>query len=114
MNGQLESLREVGAYSAQKALASVYEVYAREKNFHRFLERISMLHGRLYSNSRLTVTAQGEDFCEVALIGIPDSFEAAAQVAAGFYTGAARLMGLDKVRCEFVLEADQVLYRLDW
>jgi hypothetical protein len=34
--------------------------------------------------------------------------------AAGFYAGAARLMGLDKVRCEFVLEADRVLYRLDW
>ena len=113
-DGDLDRLQEVGGYSAKKALTSAYEVYAREKDFHRFLERLALLHDRFYSNSRLWVKSKGENFCEVDIIGVPDGFEAAAQVAAGFYVGAARLMGHSEAQCEFHQEGDRVRYRLEW
>lgn len=114
LGGDLERLREVGAFSAEKALTSAYESYAREKNFHRFLERMSMLHGRFYSSSSLVVKAQGDNFCEVGLVDVPTGFEAAAQVAAGFYAGAARFMGHQDVRCALSIKGGRALFRLDW
>ncbi len=112
--GDLEKLRNVGAYSAEKALERTYEAYTRKGDFAYFLQRISALHDRFYSAGRLVVTAHGEGFCELELVDSPVVSEADVQVAVGFYLGAAQRMGLTRARCGFTIEDGRVCYRLEW
>ena len=113
-SGNLSRLREVGVYSAGKALGNTYAAYAARRDFPLFLQRISSLHGRFYSAGRLAVTATGDDFCELELTGAPEISYADVYIAAGFYIGAARLMGLEQARCRFQVGDTRVHYRLDW
>lgn len=112
--GNLSQLREVGVYSAEKALSATYAAYAEQRDFPRFLERISALHRRFYSTGRLEVTAKGDDFCELDLVELPEVSYADVYIAAGFYIGAAKLMGLERARCRFQVGDDGVHFRLDW
>ncbi len=112
--GNVSRLREVGAYSAGRALSTTYSAFAAQRDFLLFLRRLSTLHGRFYSVGRLAVTATGDDFCELDLLDSPVISYADVYIAAGFYVGAARLMGLKKATCRFQVGDDRVHYRLDW
>lgn len=112
--GDLRRLEEVGIFSAEQALTTVYEVYAIQRDFPMFLRRISALHDRFYSRSKLELVGSGEGFCEIQLSDVSVDFTADIHVASGFYIGAARLMGLDKVSCERRIEGQKALFRLDW
>ncbi len=113
-DGDLTKLEEVGAYSAEQALSTTYEPYAARRDFQQFLQRISSLHDRFYDTGQLEITARGDEFCEIELQGLPQVSQADVHVAAGFYVGAARFMGLESARCRFSIGPDRVHFRLDW
>ncbi len=113
-DGNLSRLREVGVYSAEKALGTTYVAYAAQRDFPFFLQRISSLHRRFYSAGRLAVTATGDGFCELELTEAPEISYPDVYLAAGFYIGAARWMGLEQARCRFQVGDTRVDYRLDW
>ena len=112
--GQLRRLREVGRFSAHHALTGTYAVYLERGDFRSFLRRIATLHGRYYDIGSLKTTLIGDDHAELVLIGAPFYREPDLEVAAGFYTGAAELMGLSQVSCSFEMGSDRVEFRLDW
>ena len=112
--GDLAALREVGAFSAEESLSTVYEVYS-DYSFPQFLGRIGTLHQRFYDQGELAVDhAPGERACRIRMHGAAPYSEADLHVAAGFYVGAARHMGLRDIRCRFELVGDEVHFRLDW
>lgn len=112
--GNVSRLRDVGSYSAEKALGTTYAAFARQRDFPLFLKRISSLHGRFYSAGRLVVTATGDSFCELEILDSPVISYADVYIAAGFYIGAARLMGLEGATCRFQVGDERVHFRLDW
>lgn len=114
LGGDLRRLREVGAFSAEKALTTTYEVYALG-DFTYFLDRISGLHGRFYSEGSLTVLREeGESRCRLRLHGASFYSEPDLEVAAGFYSGAARFLGAQEVQCRFEVAEDEVVFYLSW
>lgn len=112
--GDLLRLEEVGVFSAEQALTTVYEVYAIQREFLKFLRRISSLHDRFYSRSKLELVSSSETSCDLQLTDVPVDFSADIHVASGFYIGAARLMQLNNVRCDRRIEGDRVFFRLTW
>lgn len=113
-DGDLTRLREVGEDSAHRALTGTYEVYGQMGLAH-FLSRIGALHKRFYSRGDIQAE-MGEDGhgCSVRMFGVPFFSEADLELAAGFYTGAAREFGLREVRCDFTIAGDEVGFQLKW
>lgn len=113
--GDLERLFEVGEFSAEQTLRSVYEAFVEGGDFLRFLSRIAALHGRFYNEGRMDVAVSpGGNACEIELRGAPQYSEADIQIAAGFYVGAARTCGLHRVRHEVRRRPDGVDFTLRW
>lgn len=114
--GDLGRLREVGRFSAEAALTGTYDFLMRQRDFSRFMDRISVLHERYYSRGKLIVglMADAPRHCDMMLEGAPFYTEPDLQVAAGFFTGAAEMMGLANPRCRFEQRTGRVLFRLDW
>ena len=113
--GDLSQLAAVGEFSSEHALTTTYDVFAGRRDFIQFLQRLSALHGRFYSEGELSVELRGEPGrCRIILHGAAPYSEADMWIASGFYTGAARLMGLGDVQCQFVNHADRVVFDLAW
>lgn len=114
-DGEFSGLVEVGSYSAEKVLTSVYKAFAEGKDFPGFLLRAALLHERFYSQSQMDVTL-GEDgvSAEVLLRDAPTYSEADLHIAAGFYGGAAKLLGLQGFRHECNLTKDGAHFQLRW
>lgn len=113
--GRLIRLQKVGRHSAHHALTETYSIFAMQKDFARFLERISTLHSRFYNQSRLVVTEKGETFCRHQIEELPAVSEADVHVALGFYLGAAEVMGLQRVRgTHEVRDEHMVAFRIAW
>lgn len=91
--GELPRLREVGQFSAEQALESTYQTYARGRSFEDFLQRLPLFHQRLYTVSRLEVQALESKSCTIDVIDMPVVSMADVHVSCGFLVGAARLLG---------------------
>ena len=113
--GELERLQEIGGFSAQRALSTTYSAYAVRRDFFHFLERISALHERFYSQGELRLVERRDDGCALELGAVPVVSLADVQVARGFYRGAAELLGRSRVACDYeVVEGPRVRYQLVW
>ena len=112
--GDLERLREVGEDSAHQALTGTYQVYG-QMGLAQFLNRIGALHNRFYSQGDIEATMDEDaGSCTIRMFGAPFYREVDLQVAAGFYVGAARELGLDRVRCRFQAVGDEIRFHLQW
>ena len=114
LGDDLSRLQEVGIYSAEKALTTTYEAFAARRDFPLFLKKISTLHNRFYSTGTLVVVDSGEDFCELEIRDAPIISRADVYLAAGFYIGAARLMGHDRAQVAFEVYSSRVHFRVAW
>lgn len=113
--GDLSRLTEVGAYSADQALRSVYAAFVRSTGFVEFLRGISRLHHMFYNSGYLDVdVADDQSACSLIHREKPRFAEADLWVAQGFYCQAAALHGLDQVRCSFETDAPIVRFELSW
>ena len=114
-DGDLERLKEVGMFSAESVLNSVYKSFAQGKDYVGFLRRAAILHGRFYDAGKMEVIL-GDDgrSAEVVHTDAPVYSEADLHVASGFYIGAGRSLGLDDVRSEFRMTPTGVRFRLRW
>lgn len=114
-DGQLRRLEEVGMYSAEKVLSSVYRSFAQGKDYIGFLRRAAILHSRFYDAGTMEVVL-GDDGVSAEVIhrGAPVYSEADLFVASGFYRGAGKAVGLDDVRSEFRITPDGAHFRLEW
>lgn len=114
LDGELRRLREVGRFSAEHALTSTYQVYLRRGDFPAFLTLVTKLHGSYYDTGRLTAELVAADHAKLVLEGAPRYYESDLQVAAGFYSGAAELMGCKSVRCRLERRDDRVRIHIEW
>ena len=113
--GDLSKLQEVGVYSARKVLTTVYKAFAVGKDYPGFLRRAAVLHERFYSQGRMIVElGRGGSSATIHLAEAPVYSEADLQIAAGFYRGAAELMGMTDLGCTFELRDDGAHFQLDW
>ena len=114
--GQVDRLEKVGRFSAQKALTTTYSAFSRTGDFARFLEKMPVLHKRYYSHGQLVASLllPGATHCEILLDGAPTYGDADLYIAAGFYAGAAELMGLKDVQATFTRERSRVRFKLSW
>ena len=109
----LKRLREVGVFSAERALSSVYKAYVEKGDFEAFLRRIASLHQRFFNRGAMEVRASPRS-CEILLSGAPVYPEADMQIAAGFYIGAARNFGLENPVCDIRLGGKTASFLLRW
>ncbi|MCG8454760.1 MAG: hypothetical protein MI919_00655 [Holophagales bacterium] len=114
LGGDLGRLRDVGRFSARTALTTTYAFYLGRGDLPGFLGRISKLHERYYSRGSLTVLEQGATRCRLKLHGAGFYREPDLQVAAGFYMGAAELLGCREVRCRIEPGPDEADFLLEW
>ena len=114
-DGDLARLHEVGAASAQAALSTVYQAFVRDQGFVEFLSGISKLHHLFYNHGHIEVSIDPEEKgCTIRHRNKPRYAAADLHVAAGFYTRAAELHGLDGVRCRFETSGAGADFRLSW
>jgi len=110
-DGRVNSLREVGAYSAEKALTGVYRAFAYRGTLPDFLQRMTAFHSTLYSAGRAEVDIQDE-VCTVALLGLPTYSSAEAEVNSGYLTAAARKFGHPNASTAYRLRADGAVFTI--
>ena len=109
----LSRLKEVGRYSAQKALTGVYKGL-KKMDFNEFVRlRLPVLHSRYYSAGKLTVVQLADKGCRLCLAA-PAHFESDIWVACGFYAGAAELAGHTGARCTWERRGNLVIYTITW
>jgi hypothetical protein len=111
----LKRLEEVGRFSAEAAHTSTYKGFVGSGDFQRYLEQLSVLHGRLYSLGSVLVSPGGDSrSCTVRIVETPGFSEPAMHIVRGFYSGAALLHGLEGIRCDATLETDGATFELRW
>jgi hypothetical protein len=112
--GDLVRLRELGEDSARRALTETYQVYGQMGLTH-FLSRIGALHKRFYSHGEIEATMDDDGSrCTIRMFEVPVHSKVDRQVAAGFYVGACRVMGLRDVRCRVATVGDETFFYIDW
>ena len=112
--GDMSKLRDVGAFSAERVLTSVYKFYGTAKGFIEFLRRAELLHETCYSKGGMRVEIGGDlKSCQIHLRA-PVFSEADMQVAAGFYTGAAGFFGEKNVSCACAPENSGAHFNMSW
>lgn len=111
--GDLSRLKEVGRYSARRALSGVYKGLKRMDFIDFVQKRIPVLHNRYYSAGKVAVVQVGEKGCRLCL-SAPQRFESDIWVACGFYEGAAEFAGHKDTRCSWEERGDLVLYTITW
>lgn len=114
LDADLSRLSEVGQFSAETALASVYQSYARGRSFEDFMGRLPSFHQRLYTVSRLVIHTKETDSCEIDIVGMPHVSLADVHVSCGFFVGAARLLGHPSARGRSKILEDRVRHRVSW
>lgn len=114
-DGDLSRLEEVGAYSAEKSLTTIYRAFTDGKDFLGFLSRIGLLHERFYTEGRMDVeVAENQQSARILLSGAPVYSDADLFVAGGFYIGAGRLLGLDSINYTLSRSEKEALFHLTW
>lgn len=114
-DGKISKLVDVGDYSAEQALTSVYQAFVRGDEFTQFLGRISALHRLFYSMGRMEVRLwQDRDGCEIWHHDKPEYAEEDLFVALGFYLRAAKLHDLRSVSGTFSIEEEGAQFTITW
>jgi hypothetical protein len=115
LGGDVTRLAELGEFSAQSVLASVYRVYGESKSIGRFLERLASLHGRFYNQGKMTVETGAEGTsATIELSGAPSYSAADLHVARGFYLGAVKHFGFPNATCRMRAAVDRAMFDLKW
>ena len=114
-DGDLSRLEEVGAYSAQKSLTTIYRAFTQGKDFFGFLSRIGLLHERFYSAGKMEVeVAPDRQSARIHLSGAPRYSDADLFVAGGFYTGPGKLLGHEGIKYVLARTDDGATFQLKW
>ncbi len=114
-NSDVEKLKQVGVFSAKTVLSGVYKSFVHDKNFIKFLQKISRLHSRFYNQGEMSVNVlDNEQKCEITLKGAPTYSKEDNYIAAGFYIGSAIECGLSNVRCDIKPGNGFVQFILEW
>lgn len=114
-SGELARLYDVGAFSAEHALTTTFKKVADSGDMVGMLERFGVVHQQSYNAGRAAVLADPEGRrITVHLAGAPTYSEADLWVAAGFYAGAAQLLGCHTAECRFCLTEDGGHLELKW
>ena len=113
--GDLSHLVEVGEYSANDALSSMYSAFVSEEGFVDFLDGLSSLHRMFYSHGNIEVHMHPDQKgCDILHRKTPKAAQADQYVASGFYQKAAELHGLHSACCSFSMEHKGVHFVLTW
>jgi hypothetical protein len=93
--GDLTRLQEVGAYAAERGLATTYKAWVRGKQLIEFLEQFSNYYPTFYNKGELQVKV-GFDHHSATLTfrNAPIYTEAELNIAIGYFLGACQVMGL--------------------
>ncbi len=110
--GDLERLREVGAYSAKSALSTTYQAFARTKDLDRFLELLPQLHTSMHSHGTLTLDERTMTSFVLTVRDMPSYDQGEAYVTEGFFAACARLLGCLGVRSRMKRDGSNVAYRI--
>lgn len=92
-DGAIERLREVGAFSAEHALSTTYQAFARHQDLERFVALIPQLHKSLYSHGLLEIEGPQDGELRFTLREMPKRSRPDHYVSEGFFLGAVRLLG---------------------
>jgi hypothetical protein len=113
--GNVASLQEVGAYSADRGLQSIYKSWVRGKAFIDFLRQMTEYYKTFYSAGDLVVSV-GEDGQSATLSfrNAPQYSQAELHIATGFFVGSAKVMGLPDVTHEATLRPSGMELKLRW
>ncbi len=113
--GDLKALQEVGAYSANRGLQSIYRAWVRGKEFIDFLRRMTEYYETFYSAGNLDVSV-GEDLASATLTfrNAPAYSEAELNIATGYFVGSAEVMGMRNVKHASTLLPDGMEIKLTW
>jgi len=113
--GDLTSLREVGAFSADRGLQSIYKIWVRGKAFLDFLRQVTEYYKTMYSAGELAVSV-GEDQTSATLSfrKAPQYSQAELHTAKGFFVGSAKFMGLPGITHEATLLPKGMGIKLRW
>jgi hypothetical protein len=113
--GRLAGLRDVGNFSAEKALTTVYRSYVRAADIPGFLGRLGSLHQTYYNQGEMTAEMDPSGGgATVSLLGAPVHSDADNEVTAGFLLGACRLLGKPAARCACRVAGGAVRWELHW
>ena len=113
--GDLARLVEVGEYSANDALSSMYRAFVSEDGFLDFLDGMTSLHHMFYSHGNIEVEVHPDQKgCDIVHRHKPKAAEADQYIASGFYQKSAELHGLTNACCSFSLERRGVHFVLTW
>jgi hypothetical protein len=114
LGGDVSRLREVGSFSANRVLTSVYKLFASGKDFVDFLKRAEMLHATCYNKGGMkVVVADDRHSCTISLTA-PSFADEDLHIASGFYIGAAELLGASNVTCESSLDNGTATLAMSW
>jgi hypothetical protein len=114
-DNDLQALQEVGAYSAEEALTTVYRAFVRQGDYAVFLRHIEKLHKTFYNLGDMSVmVSRDKNYSEIEHFGAPEYSEADLQIAAGFYVGAGQLLGNKNVSCRLDQRPDGAHFELRW
>jgi hypothetical protein len=113
--GDLTRLREVGAYSADRGLQSIYKIWVSGKAFLDFLRQMTEYNRTLYNAGDLDVSV-GEDQTSATLSfrNAPQYSQAELHTSTGFFVGSAKVMGLADVTHEAKLVPKGMEITLRW
>ncbi len=113
--GQPDGLIEVGTFSAQQALSTTYEAFARKRDFAGFLTLLPQLRLRLYSGGSLEIEQHPERHsCTIGLRDMPRYADVDLFISQGFFAGAARMLGHPDAVCQTQRVDRGVDFVLSW
>jgi hypothetical protein len=115
LGGELSRLQEVGAYSAERGLSSIYRSWVRGKAFFEFLGQMGEYYKTFYSAGDLEVQIGGDRKSATLLFSkAPQYSVAEMHIATGFFVGAAKVTGLDDVVHTMTRRPTSMELRLRW
>lgn len=110
LEGDLSALAQVGEFSADESLNSIYKAYD-SGDFYDTLEKLALLHARFYSEGEMDVRVDRKARrATIRLFDAPYYSEADLHVAKGFYLRLAHRAGLGQMTCDWEIRGDEAIF----